>query len=193
MTFVSKSGTARSAVPDFIRGITIVSMVLYHAMWDLIYMFGPESGMAAHASWYEGWPGYLWQQSICWTFILLSGYCVRFSRNPVKRGLIVLSCGVAVSVVTTLVLPEAAVRFGVLTFLGSAMIVAGVVRVVLGKCFRGRNGSKGTGTDDPLKKMGHCTCPFDPFFTFLGRHSLLIYMLHQVVLYGIFYLIFCAF
>ena len=164
MTFVSKSGTARSAVPDFIRGITLVSMVLYHAMWDLIYMFGRESGMAAHASWYEGWPGYLWQQSICWTFILLSGYCMRYSRNPVRRGLIVLACGTVVSVVTTLFVPEAAVRFGVLTFLGCAMIVAGVGRKAM-KAAKERTGSIGTGTDGPLK-MGHCTCPFDPVLIF---------------------------
>ena len=31
---------------DAIRGITLLSMIAYHAMWDLVYMFG------VRADWY---------------------------------------------------------------------------------------------------------------------------------------------
>ena len=54
---------------DWIRGITLVSMILYHGAWDLVYLFG------ANWDWYRSKGAYVWQQSICWTFILLSGFC----------------------------------------------------------------------------------------------------------------------
>ena len=58
---------------DALRGVTLISMIAYHGMWNLVYLFGVQ------APWYRGTPGYLWQQSICWTFILLSGFCWSFS------------------------------------------------------------------------------------------------------------------
>ena len=62
---------ARLLWPDVLRGLTVVSMVLFHGMWDAVFLFG------LRAPWYTALPGYLWQQSICWTFILLSGFCFR--------------------------------------------------------------------------------------------------------------------
>lgn len=87
--------------------------------------------MTALRSWYEGTGGYLWQQSICRTFILLSGFCVPFSRHIIRRGLQVSAGGIAVSLVTILALYEERVLFGVLTFLGAAMLVTGGVRKLL--------------------------------------------------------------
>ena len=58
---------------------------------------------------------YIWQQSICWTFILLSGFCIPFSRRLLRRGLEVFGAGALVMLVTNLVLPEDRVIFGVLT------------------------------------------------------------------------------
>ena len=66
---------------DTLRGVTIVSMILYHACWDLVWIFG------ADWPWYRSDGAYLWQQSICWTFILLSGYCWSLGRHRLRRGL----------------------------------------------------------------------------------------------------------
>ena len=30
----------RCALLDTLRGLTVISMVLYHTMWDLCYLFG---------------------------------------------------------------------------------------------------------------------------------------------------------
>ena len=54
---------------DTIRGLALVNMILYHLSWDQVYMFG------ADWDWYRSDGAYVWQQGICWTFILLSGYC----------------------------------------------------------------------------------------------------------------------
>ncbi|WP_295583523.1 heparan-alpha-glucosaminide N-acetyltransferase domain-containing protein [uncultured Oscillibacter sp.] len=99
---------------DTLRGATLVSMIAYHACWDLVWIFG------VNLPWYRTAGAYVWQQSICWTFILLSGYCWSLGRHRLKRGLLAFGGGALVSAVTALFLPENAVRFGVLTLLGSA-------------------------------------------------------------------------
>lgn len=101
---------------DVIRGITLISMICYHGAWDIVYIAGHD------------WPFYhthgafVWQQSICWTFILLSGFCMNLSVHRWRRGLLVSACGVLVTAVTLVFLPEDRVVFGVLTFIGAAML-----------------------------------------------------------------------
>ena len=109
----------RLEVLDLLRGLTLISMICYHAAWDLVYMFGVEWPF------YKSLGGYVWQQSICWSFILLSGFCVPLGKRPVRRGLIVFFCGAAVTAVTLIFMPSNRVVFGILTFMGSAMILAG--------------------------------------------------------------------
>ena len=116
-----KSTSTRCALLDELRGLDLISMMLYHGMWDLVYLFG------VRAPWYGSWQGELWQQSICWVFILLSGFCLPLGRHPVKRGAMVFGCGALVTAVTLLFMPEDRVVFGVLTLLGSAMLLTGLL------------------------------------------------------------------
>ena len=109
--------TRRFAGLDTIRGITLISMIAYHACWDMVYLFG------ADWDWYRSDGAYLWQQSICWTFILLSGYCWHLGRHHGKRGLLVFGGGALVSAVTFVAMPENLVFCGVLTLLGSAALL----------------------------------------------------------------------
>ena len=108
----------RYHILDEIRGITLCSMILYHAVWDLVYIFG------YNWKWYQSDMAFLWQQSICYTFILLSGFCVSLGKNKVKRGLVVFGAGILISLVTELFMPQNRIRFGVLTLLGSCMLIA---------------------------------------------------------------------
>lgn len=102
---------------DTIRGWALLSMILYHGSWDLVYMFG------VNWPWYHGFAAYVWQQSICWTFILLSGFCFSLGSKPLRRGLEVFGGGLAVTAVTLLLMPEDRIVFGVLTLLGSCMLL----------------------------------------------------------------------
>ena len=102
---------------DAFRGFLMLNMIAYHGMWNLVYLFGVKVG------WYAGTPKYLWQQFICWSFILLSGFCWNFSRNHLKRGLLVFGGGAIVSLVTCVLMPENRILFGVLTCIGSCMIL----------------------------------------------------------------------
>ena len=107
----------RIASLDALRGLTLVSMIAYHACWDLVYLFH------ADWDWYRGTGAYIWQQSICWTFILLSGFCFSLGRRPLRRGLTVFGCGWVVTLVTVLFMPEEQIWFGVLTLIGSCMLL----------------------------------------------------------------------
>lgn len=119
MKYNNTSG--RYALLDELRGLDLVSMMLYHGCWDLVNLFGIQ------ADWYYGLPGHLWQQSICWVFILLSGFCVQLGHQTLRRGAQVFGAGALVTAVTLLFMPEDRVVFGVLTLLGSAMLLTGLL------------------------------------------------------------------
>ena len=95
---------------DALRGLALLNMLAYHAMYDWVYVFG-------HAgSWYNiGAPGcHVWQQYICWSFILLSGYSFTLARRPLKNGLIAAGCAAVLTVVTVGFMPSESIWFGVL-------------------------------------------------------------------------------
>ena len=112
---------------DDIRGITLCSMILFHAVWDLVYIFGVDW------RWFYTDAAYLWQQSICWSFILLSGFCWSLGRRKLRRGLIVFGAGMIISFVTMVFMPAQQILFGVLTFLGAAALLLIVLEKYLKK------------------------------------------------------------
>ncbi len=230
---------------DSLRGITLLSMIAYHAMWDLVYLFGVV------APWYRSFGAELWQQSICHTFILLSGFCHALGHHPVKRGLTVFGASAVVSLVTMVFMPDSRILFGVLCLIGTSMLLCVPVGrateklpaplcallsfalfflfktvrrgklILFGKtlctlpaflyrnyltAFLGFPHEDFSSTDYfPLfpwfflyltgfflyriaKKHGflrYLKSPRVPVFAFLGRHSLIIYMAHQPLIYAV--------
>lgn len=110
---------------DSFRGFVLINMIAYHILWDAVYMYGFK------LDWYRSSIGYIWQQSICWSFILLSGFCWSMGKRRLRRGVIVFISGVLVSIVTLLVMPQQRVIFGVLTLIGSAMLLMIVLEKAL--------------------------------------------------------------
>lgn len=100
MKYSDTSG--RYALLDELRGLDLVSMMLYHGCWDLVNLFGIQ------ADWYYGLPGHLWHHTL-------------------RRGAQVFGAGALVTAVTLLFMPEDRVIFGVLTLLGSAMLLTGLL------------------------------------------------------------------
>lgn len=122
-----KAPASRYALLDELRGLNLISMMLFHVCWDLVFLFD------VNMRWYAGTPGRLWQQTICWVFILLSGFCAPFGRHMLRRGTVVFGTGAVVTLATLVFMPEGRVIFGVLTFLGTAMLLTGVLEPLLKK------------------------------------------------------------
>ena len=250
MAELQENKKQRYTVLDILRGLCIISMVLYHGTWDAVYMFG------ASAPWYESYGAYLWQQSICWTFILLSGFCFSIGKRKLRRGLLVLACSAVISLVTSFI-PGAEIRFGVLCLIGSCMVILVPLERVLSRvpsalglalsfalfllCKNIDNGYIGIGTRVILEmpsflyantataylgfpQSGFSSADYFPLLPWillyicgyylyrifsrtgllsalsiarcaplewLGRRSLLLYMIHQPVVYAVLYVIFC--
>lgn len=102
---------------DNIRAIAMISMIIYHAVWDLVYLYG------MNWNWYRSDFAFVWQQSICWTFILLAGFCWSFSKNPLKQGLLVSAGGIVVTIVTLIFSYNSRIIFGVLNLIGASALL----------------------------------------------------------------------
>lgn len=112
---------------DFIRGLALINMIIYHTLWDLVYIFNFD------INWFKSTGAYIWQQLICYSFILLSGFCFSLGSKRIRRGLIVFSFGALISLVTYLFMPEDLILFGVLTLIGSCMIIFSLLDKQLSK------------------------------------------------------------
>lgn len=102
---------------DSLRGISTVSMVVFHLCYDIFMMYG------FNTSWYFYPMTTVWERSICVAFILLSGMCLNFSGNGIKRGILLNLAGFAVTCVTVIAEPNQAVWFGVLNLIGCSMMI----------------------------------------------------------------------
>lgn len=112
---------------DALRGLALLNMLVYHAMYDWVYIFGHQSG------WYDifSTPCHVWQQYICWSFLLLSGYSFGLAKNPWKNGLVTAGCAVVLSAVTILFMPTEAIWFGVLHLNACAVLLTCLARPAL--------------------------------------------------------------
>ncbi|WP_455618152.1 heparan-alpha-glucosaminide N-acetyltransferase [Eisenbergiella sp.] len=117
----------RYSLLDMARGITLLSMIAYHAAYDLTYLYH------VRLPWFRDDPGQIWQQSICWTFIFLSGMCFCLGRHPVKRGLLLSGCGIIITLATALVMPDAIVIMGILSFFGLATLITALLNPLLSR------------------------------------------------------------
>ena len=122
-----KQGTKRIYLLDEIRGFCILAMIVHHAFLDV--------GVVLKLQWgYDVFNALTVVQPVFWgAFIVISGICSQLSRNSVRRGLIVFAGGMAVTLVTAVIMPALGmageeIYFGILHCLGISMIVAGIFK-----------------------------------------------------------------
>lgn len=217
---------------DLWRTVAIVLMVVFHFLYDL-YMFDLLSYEAVRGFW-----GNLLSGVSAGSFMMVSGAAAHFSRSNLKRGFRLFLIAAALTVVTTIA--NYSIKFGILHFLGSCMMLYGAVgerrffsshavpfvctalfiltRYItktvqvsvtflypLGFYYEGFFSADyypllpwiflfiiGIYIGSVIKRNRErplFNLHFPGALTFLGRHSLIVYAVHQPVLLGIVYLI----
>ncbi|PIN85899.1 hypothetical protein COV19_07450 [Candidatus Woesearchaeota archaeon CG10_big_fil_rev_8_21_14_0_10_44_13] len=111
---------------DFLRGIAIIMMAVFHFMWDLSYFNG------IHINLYSGFWG-IFQKLTGGLFILLVGVSLTLSysksrdrslRKFILRGLTVFCYGLIITIFSYLFARQSIVFFGILHFIGISIMIA---------------------------------------------------------------------
>lgn len=107
---------------DTVRGFALISMIAYHFVYDCVMLSFIDG------AWFQSFWAYLWQQSICWCFVLLAGYVHGYNKHAYKSGFTILLCAAVVSAVSVFALPGEEVWFGILHLIGTATLVTALLR-----------------------------------------------------------------
>lgn len=117
MENTAKISKTRYHLIDSIRGFALLNMVAFHLLYDLLIIFSVNTDWAFQPF------TFIWERFICFSFIIISGVALNFSNNSFKRSIILNIFGFLITIVTVLVIPQQAVWFGILNFLGCAMMI----------------------------------------------------------------------
>lgn len=213
---------------DFIRGIAIILMIIFHLVVDL------KDFYSYNLDYLNGFWFYLGKTSAV-LFMLVSGVSSSFSRS-FKRGMMIFGFGMLLTIITYFYDPQTYIVFGILHLLGVSMILApffnqldklyifiiATLVILMGIYFDPIYINTSYLIPIGLKNNGFRSMDYYPLFpwfgvflygiiiskvlninkrififfiprndliSYLGRHSLMIYLTHQPVLLAILFLI----
>mgnify|MGYP000991492720 CR=1 FL=1 len=117
----SEGGKKRIWEIEYLRVLAILLMLIYHTAYDLSEFAGWAIDFGS-GFWF-------WYGKLASIFLFVSGVSSGFSRkSTVKKGLRLLLIGLGITAVTYLVLGDQYVRYGVLHFLGTCLILYPLLR-----------------------------------------------------------------
>lgn len=187
---------------DAVRGMAVVLMVVYHFVFDLAFL-GVSDAVFRSPFWFY------FQRVTATTFVLLVGVSLhlralsltaQLGRIPYgpffRRGLVVFGWGLVLTGVTWLAVGrEQAIRFGILHFIGVAMLAAypflrlgaanlalGAVFLLFGKWLQTRTFDLPMAVWLGFEPTGHSYLDFFPFIKWFG--VVLLGLFVSSVLYG---------
>ncbi len=112
----------RITLLDEIRGFIFFLMAVYHALFDLEYIFGIhififEYGIYKYIALFIGM-----------SYIFISGFSSNLSHNIYKRGVLCFLAAMVITLITHIITPKLTIFFGVLHFLAIAMICSPFIK-----------------------------------------------------------------
>lgn len=117
----------RYGLIDTLRGVAIFGVIVYHLIYDLIHFYSME------IPWFYSTPVYLVQQAGVWLFVFISGAMSLCAKNPLRNGLLLVGCGLMITLATYFYSPANIIVFGILSLLGWAAIITVLARPILEK------------------------------------------------------------
>lgn len=106
---------------DVVRGFSVVSMVLFHFCYDLVYLAGMSVPFFTGA--FED----VWRCTISWTFVFVAGCMSAHSRSNLRRAGKYLAVALAIFVVTSVVAVDTPINFGVIYCMGACTLVVALL------------------------------------------------------------------
>ncbi len=103
---------------DGLRGFSIINMIIYHLLYDLVYLFNIEFNF--FHSIYDT----IWQNVIAMTFIVTSGISLNFGKRNFKKIIYLVICAVALSTYTYFFMKSEFIIFGIIHFFAISTIIA---------------------------------------------------------------------
>ena len=106
---------------DFLRGICILLVVGYHALYNLSEVFGGNYAFFRSAGMN------LFRDCFVGVLIVLAGISCSLTRSNLRRGIKTLLWAMVITAVTYFVMPDQLITFGILHFFGCAMLLWALV------------------------------------------------------------------
>ena len=113
----SSSHGCRIRLIDAVRGFSVVSMVLFHLCYDLVFIAGVS------VPWFVPPLRDIWRASISWTFLAVAGVICSLSRNNLRRSWRYLLLAAAIYVATTLAAVDTPISFGIIFCMGATTLL----------------------------------------------------------------------
>lgn len=108
----------RVGVFDLVRGFSVVSMVLFHLVYDLKFIVG------ADVAWFAPPLQDVWRCSISWVFLFVAGCMCPLSRSNLRRSLEYGAVALAIWLVTTVASVDTPISFGIIYCMAACTLVA---------------------------------------------------------------------
>ena len=127
---------------DVLRGISVVSMVAFHACYDIVYLWDVRLG------WFRSPLQDVWRASISWCFLLIAGIMCSYSRNNLKRALKYLFVAAAIWIATTLIAVDTPISYGIIYCMGFSSLLAWPLEIL----FHDNRDARSTELDDRISR-----------------------------------------
>ncbi|MEE0264691.1 MAG: heparan-alpha-glucosaminide N-acetyltransferase, partial [Acutalibacteraceae bacterium] len=122
-----KKENKRICMLDELRGVAIIAMVIYHTLVSMALIYSLEFSYDIFLK------AQKLQPLIPITFITLCGISCSLSKSNLKRGVRIFAIAMIVTLVTFLFMPQMVIVFGILHFLGLALIIYSLLKKYVDK------------------------------------------------------------